>query len=145
MRYNCNNNGRCSCGYKNNQNDKNEDNCNYVDISYRIKNHNHEYLSSTDYAKDNECVRHNHRIAGMTGPAIECGNSHVHKIEGRTDTFCDHYHDLCDTTGPAIYLPDGKHIHLVKGKTACADGHYHDYYFTTLVEDPTNVPKYKDC
>ncbi|MFW2487970.1 YmaF family protein [Clostridium chromiireducens] len=110
-----------------------------------VKNHNHEFLSSTDYAKDKECIIHNHRIAGVTGPAIRCGNSHVHKIETFTDTFCGHFHSVCDTTGPAISLPGGKHIHLVKGETSVNDGHDHDYFFTTLIEDPTNVPNDKDC
>jgi hypothetical protein len=110
-----------------------------------IKNHNHEFLSSTDYEKDDERVIHNHRIAGTTGPAIKCGKSHVHKIKVLTDTFDDHFHGICDTTGPAIFLPGGKHIHLVKGETTCNDGHQHDFYFTTLIEDPTNVPEDKKC
>lgn len=116
-----------------------EENC------YKVKCHNHEFLSSTDYKKDDECVVHNHRIAGVTGPPIECGKSHVHKIAVLTDTFCDHFHKICDTTGPALFLPGGKHIHLLKGTTEEADGHVHDYYFTTLIEDPTNVPEDKKC
>ena len=114
-----------------------EENC------YKVKCHNHEFLSSTDYEKDYECVVHNHRIAGVTGPPIEAGKSHVHKIAVLTDTFGDHFHKICDTTGPALFLPGGKHIHLLKGTTEEAD--VHDYYFTTLIEDPTNVPEDKKC
>lgn len=129
---NCNE--RCS-----RENNENKQNC------YNVKNHNHEFLSSTDYEKDDECVEHNHRIAGVTGPPIRCGKSHVHKIAVFTDTFDDHFHKICDTTGQALYIQDGKHIHLLKGTTEEADGHDHDYYFTTLIEDPTNVPEDKKC
>ncbi|WP_099716597.1 MULTISPECIES: YmaF family protein [unclassified Clostridium] len=110
-----------------------------------IKNHNHEFLSSTDYKEDDECVIHNHRIAGVTGPPIKYGKSHIHKVNEFTDTFDDHFHGICDTTGPAIELPGGKHIHLVKGKTTVNDGHQHDYYFATLIQDPSNVPEDKGC
>lgn len=112
---------------------------------YKIKNHNHEFLSSTDYEEDDEGVEHNHRIAGVTGPPIKCGKSHVHKVDELTDTFGDHFHKICDTTGPALFLKGGKHIHLLKGTTSVADNHDHDYYFTTLIEDPSNVPEDKKC
>jgi len=112
---------------------------------YRVKNHNHEFVSSTDYAKDEDCEVHNHRIAGVTGPPIRYDQSHIHRINVLTDTFDDHFHRISDITGPALYLPDGKHIHLVKGETSRNDGHDHDYYFTTLIEDPTNVPENRNC
>jgi hypothetical protein len=137
VRYNRNNYNRSERCYERNDN--------YVEICYKIKNHNHEFLSSTDYEEDDEGVRHNHRIAGTTGPAIKCGESHIHKIETLTDTFDDHFHGICDTTGPAIYLSGGKHIHLVKGQTTCNDGHRHDYFFVTLIEDPSSVPGDKEC
>lgn len=140
MGYNYNESVRCS---KKNDEYKENDKCkeNY----YKVKNHNHEFESSTDYEEDDECVLHNHRIAGVTGPPIKCGKSHIHKVEVFTDTFGDHFHKICDTTGPALYLPGGKHIHLLKGTTTVADGHDHDYYFTTLIEDPTSIPEKKDC
>ena len=122
-------------------NDKKE----YDEKYYKIKNHNHEFESSTDYEEDDEGELHNHRIAGVTGPPIKYGKTHIHKVAEFTDTFGDHFHEICDTTGPAIYLPGGKHIHLVKGRTTVADGHQHDYFFTTLIEDPTNVPEDKKC
>ncbi len=111
----------------------------------RVLNHNHEFLSSTDYAEDDNREFHNHRIAGVTGAAIKYGDSHVHKIEVITDTFEDHFHGICDTTGPAINISGGKHIHLVNGETTCNDEHSHDYYFTTLIEDPSNTPDDKEC
>lgn len=121
----------------------NVNNCNTQGTSGAIvRNHNHEFLSSTDY--DGE-IEHNHRIAGVTGPAIRQGMSHVHKIEEYTDTFGDHYHKICDTTGPAIYISKDKHIHLIKGETTFDAGHDHDYYFTTLIEDPSNVPEKGKC
>ncbi|OOM77380.1 YmaF family protein [Clostridium puniceum] len=119
-----------------------KENDEYEEHHYKVKNHNHEFESSTDYF---EGVVHNHRIAGVTGPPIEYGKSHVHKIAVLTDTFGDHFHKICDTTGPALFLPGGKHIHLVKGETTFDAGHDHDYYFATLIEDPTNVPKDKKC
>jgi hypothetical protein len=137
VKYNNNNSNKNKCNYKNDK-DYNE-NC------YMIKKHNHEFESSTDYEEDDECVLHNHRIAGVTGPPIKYGKTHIHKVAEFTDTFDDHFHEICDTTGPAIYLPGGKHIHLLMGKTTVADGHQHDYYFYTLIEDPTSVPENKKC
>lgn len=107
---------------------------------YEFKCHNHEFVASTNYECDDDGNEHNHRIAGMTGPPIRNGLSHVHKIEEVTDTFDDHNHRVCDTTGPAIFISNNKHVHLVKGETSCNDGHDHDYFFTTLIEDPSNVP-----
>ena len=127
----------------NNNNNNNRHHC-PKESNVCIENHNHEFLSSTDYEED-EGVLHNHRIAGVTGPPIQHGKSHIHKINVFTDTFGDHFHGVCDNTGPALYLPGGKHIHLLKGTTAIADGHDHDYYFTTLIEDPTNVPEDRKC
>ena len=132
------------CNHKNSGHKSNENRDNLI-----VKNHNHEFLSSTDYEKDDECVEHNHRIAGVTGPPIKCGKSHVHKLSELTDTFKDHFHKVCDTTGEALYIPGGKgkHIHLIKGTTGPGDDnkHVHDYYFTTLIEDPTNVPEDRKC
>lgn len=110
-----------------------------------VRPHNHEFSTSTDYARDDENRIHNHRVAGVTGPAIPRGNTHVHKVKANTDTFIDHHHEICDYTEGAIYLPSGKHFHIVKGKTSCNDGHDHEYYFITSLEDPTNVPKPRRC
>lgn len=115
------------------------------ECKYEVESHNHEFQTSTDYKRDDEGKKHNHRISCVTGPAMKYGKSHIHKIKTFTDTFGDHYHEVCDTTGQAIYLPGGKHIHLVKGETGVSEGHYHDYYFTTDVEDPSEVPEKDKC
>lgn len=98
--------------------------------------HNHEFQSTSD-----QSMKHSHRIAGVSGPPIKSGKSHVHRVEVFVDTFGNHYHEISDTTGPALYLNSGKHIHLLEGATSYDDGHEHDYYFITLIEDPINVPK----
>lgn len=108
---------------------------------YKRETHNHEFQSSTDYEKDNEGMEHSHRIAGVTGPSIRYGQSHVHRTNVLIDTSTDHYHEISDTTGPALYLNGRKHVHLLRGTTTYDDGHTHNYYFTTLIEDPTNVPE----
>ena len=134
-------------GCNNNNNRRNSNENNQCRENSRVINHNHEFLSSTDYEKDAEGVEHNHRIAGVTGPPIVRGKSHVHNIAVFTDTFDDHFHKICDTTGPALYLPDGKHVHLLKGTTDVADenNHDHDYFFTTLIQAPSNVPEDRKC
>lgn len=134
---NCNANNRNSNTYGRNYR---ANNVSPANNSYENRDHNHEFVTSTNYECDDNCNKHNHRIAGVTGPAIRSGLSHVHKIEACTDTFCDHNHKICDTTGPAIFISNEKHVHLVKGVTSCDDCHDHEYYFTTLIEDPSNVP-----
>lgn len=101
--------------------------------------HVHEFEGSTRFAEEG-AARHNHRFAGVTGEAIYCKNTHVHKIITNTD-FTNHYHKICICTGPAIYIGGGKHIHLVKGYTTFVDGHVHGFIFTTLIEAPTERGK----
>lgn len=125
----------------NNYGDYNKQNDQYQEQSYKTEIHNHEVQSSTDYEKGDERMEHSHHIAGVTGPSIRYGQSHVHKINIFIDTSVDHYHEISDTTGPALYLNGRKHVHLLKGPTTYDDGHKHNYYFTTLIEDPTNVPE----
>lgn len=131
-----NNNNSCGCYHKENK---------HEEKSYKVKCHNHEFEASTDFERDDEGRIHNHRIAGVTGPAIKCGKTHVHKVNEVTDTFDDHFHGICETTGPAIYLPSGKHFHVISGSTTVSDGHKHDFYFITQVEDVTNVPEDDKC
>lgn len=133
MENNYNNNGSY-----NNQNDQNGQNQNQ---SNKRETHNHEFQSSADYAKDDEGMEHSHHIAGVTGPSIKYGQSHVHKVNVFIDTSSDHYHEINGTTGPALYVNGRKHVHLLRGTTTYDDGHKHDYYFITLVEDPTSIPK----
>lgn len=129
--------------YNNNYHNDNYDNDNYDndnDCCYKkydeCQRHVHEFLGSTRFAEEND-ERHNHRFAGVTGEAIRCGKSHVHKIKEENTDFFDHYHEICDVTGPAIPVGGGKHVHLVKGRTSCNDGHSHEYIFATLIEAPT--------
>lgn len=96
--------------------------------------HVHEFLGSTKIA-EKSTDPHNHRFAGVTGEAIYCGGSHVHKIRTTTD-FYDHYHSICTTTGPAVDVGNGKHVHLAKDTTTTNDGHAHDFIFATLIEKP---------
>lgn len=119
----------------------NKQNNQHQDESNKRESHNHEFQSNVDYEKDNEGMEHSHRIAGVTGPSIRYGQSHVHKVAAFIDTSTDHYHEISDTTGPALYLNGRKHVHLLKGTTSYDDGHTHNYYFTTLIEDPTSVPE----
>lgn len=110
----------------------------YSNCSKKGYHHNHELLTSTRYT-GSYVHRHNHRTAGVTGDAIKCGNSHVHKVHLYTDTIGNHFHEISDVTSKAIYLPNGKHIHILKGATTSSDGHTHNYYFTTLIDDPAEI------
>ena len=127
-------------------------NCNNNQYDYENSNksrnkgqqtHVHEYQGSTMFAEEDE-DRHNHRFAGVTGEAIRRGNSHVHKLATNTD-FLDHHHEICDTTGPAIDVGDGKHVHFVEGYTTVRDGHRHEYVFATLIASPTVDEDDSDC
>ncbi len=113
---NCSNNSNDSCRHKE-------------------QTHVHEYTGSTIIASE-DCSVHNHRFAGVTGEAIPYRNSHVHKLQTNTD-FYDHFHEICDTTGPAIPVGNGRHVHFVKGRTSDEDDHTHKYMFATLIESPT--------
>jgi hypothetical protein len=97
----------------------------------RFRQHVHEFLGSTRLAEN----PHNHRFAGVSGPAIPRGRSHVHRIETLTDST-DHVHRIEDFTGEAIEVGDGRHVHFVRGRTSFDDGHEHSYIFATLIENP---------
>ncbi|WP_461613221.1 YmaF family protein [Clostridium sp. Marseille-QA1073] len=99
--------------------------------------HVHEFLGSDKFAEQGN-DRHNHRFAGVTGPVIPMGNSHVHAILTNTDFFSNHYHGIDVVTGPAVAVGNGKHIHLVTGVTTLNDGHIHHFIFTTLIESPSS-------
>lgn len=104
----------------------NKQNDQYQQQSYERKGHNHEFQSSVNYEKDDEGMEHSHRTAGVTGPAIKYGQSHVHKIYVLTDTSGDHYHEISNTTSTDLYLNGKKHIHILRGSTTYDDGHKHD-------------------
>jgi len=105
--------------------------------SNSCQTHTHEFLGSVKLAEQGE-DRHNHRFAGVTGPVIPMGNSHVHAILTNTDFFSNHYHGIDVVTGPAINIGNGKHIHLATGTTTLDDGHIHNFIFTTLIENPSS-------
>lgn len=94
--------------------------------------HVHEFVGSTQINDG-----HNHRFAGVSGPAILTNSSHVHRIAVRTDFYEDHVHRLNRLTGRAIDVGGGRHIHFViNGLVTLADGHRHPYRVATLIDDP---------
>ncbi|MDM5189427.1 YmaF family protein [Bacillus sp. DX4.1] len=99
-----------------------------------IQTHVHEFIASTKLAEEGD-DRHNHRFAGVTSEVIPKGNSHVHAIFVNTDFF-NHHHEVAITTGPAIFIGNGKHIHFIKGTTTLDDDHVHELEFTTLIDRP---------
>ncbi|RAP73700.1 YmaF family protein [Paenibacillus montanisoli] len=102
----------------------------------RAQRHDHEFEGSTKLAEEGD-DRHNHRFAGVSGPAIKRGSSHVHEIDLTRTDFFGHFHQLKKiTTGPAIKVGNGKHVHFVKGATTLADGHVHQFNFATLIDSP---------
>lgn len=138
----CNNSNHCKCDDCDICNHCNCCKCNNCDICNEDENmfiHVHEYESSVKLAEE-EDDRHNHRVAGVTGPAIQIDNgaNHVHRINNDNTDFFDHFHKLCVTTGPAIPISGapGKHIHLVFGNTTVVDDHFHMFLFTTQINAP---------
>lgn len=97
--------------------------------------HTHEFLGSTKIAEIEEDP-HNHRFAGVTGEAIPIPGSHIHKVKTNTDFYENHFHMICDETGPAIPVCEGRHIHFVKGRTTENDDHRHEFIFATLIDNP---------
>lgn len=97
--------------------------------------HVHEILGSTLVAGIcDDC--HNHRFATVSGEAIPCDGSHVHKIKFRTDFYENHYHEFEGTSGPAIDVGDGRHIHFAKACTSNQKGHKHKFRVATLIDNP---------
>lgn len=99
--------------------------------------HTHEYEGSVKIAEPKEDP-HNHRFACVTGEAIltSDGRSHFHKLNNRTDFYEDHFHKMCDVTGPAIPVGNDRHVHFVDGDTTINDGHQHEFQFATLIDNP---------
>lgn len=99
--------------------------------------HVHEILGSTLIAERcNDC--HNHRFATVSGEAIRSGNSHVHRIKFKTDSYEGHFHEFEGTSGPAIPIPgsDGRHVHFATAFTKEADGHKHEFRVASLIDNP---------
>ena len=59
--------------------------------------HVHEIIGITETIV-NGCEGHNHRIATVSGEAIETCNNHVHEVIFRTDFADGHYHEFCGTS-----------------------------------------------
>lgn len=116
--------------------DKCKDKCDCCKDRER-EQHVHEILGSTLVAERcRDC--HNHRFATVSGEAIRSGNSHVHKIKFRTDSYEGHYHEFEGTSGPAIPIPgsDGRHVHFATAFTKEADGHKHEFRVASLIDNP---------
>lgn len=103
-------------------------------VCEKKQRHVHEFLGSTRLA-ELEDDPHNHRFAGVSGPAIPGPCGHVHEIKTNTDFF-DHFHVICVITGPPIPVGKDRHVHFVKAITSCNDGHVHELIFATLIEAP---------
>ncbi|MDF2505440.1 YmaF family protein [Clostridium sp.] len=101
----------------------------------RNQTHDHEFLGSTMLAELEEDP-HNHRFAGVSGPAIQVTGGHVHKIKARTDFYENHYHEIVATSGLPIDVGNGRHVHFVEAETTEEDDHYHNLIFATLIENP---------
>lgn len=112
--------------------DKCKDCC---DKCKETEQHVHEILGSTQLAN---CCKdaHNHRFATVSDIAMKSGNSHVHKIKFRTDSYDGHWHEFEGTSGPAIPVGDGRHVHFAKAFTTERDGHKHEFRVAALIENP---------
>lgn len=97
--------------------------------------HVHEFIGSTIVAERCEDC-HNHRFATVSEEAIATCDSHVHRIQFRTDSHDGHFHEFCGTSSPAIWVGDGRHVHFAKACTESADGHVHQFRAASLIDDP---------
>jgi len=104
---------------------------NYYKRSHR--RHVHEFTGSVMFAGRGP-ERHNHRVAGVSSPAIPIHGDHIHIVSTRTDFVDGHYHKIRVRTSGAIDVGYGKHVHLIYGTTSFDDGHYHRFRFASLVE-----------
>jgi len=117
-----------------------------------VQEHNHEFLGSVMLSNppDRPELVHNHRFAGVTGPAIPTKDSHVHILCTDSDFFFNHFHSVEAITGPAIPIfdQDGNpigHVHGASGTTSCNFFHDHEFRVATLIQNPigpmTHPPK----
>lgn len=105
--------------------------------------HVHEIIGITE-TNVGCCEGHNHRIATVSGEAIEDRGSHVHEVTFRTDFADGHFHEFSGTSEPATYVGEGKHVHYVNAETDCADGHSHRFQLASLIEEPTTFEDDED-
>lgn len=105
--------------------------------------HVHEFYGSTelDAPQGHTELLHNHRFTGMSGPAIQTAQGHIHEIVTGTDFYFNHYHFIRMYTGPSIPVYDDNgnhigHIHSFIGMTTINFMHDHKIKGTTLIENP---------
>ena len=125
------NRNNCRCREREDSRDRDRNNC----CNREREQHVHEILGSTLIAERCEDP-HNHRFATVSGEAIRSGNSHVHKIKFRTDSYDGHFHEFEGTSDPAIFVGDGKHIHFASAFTRESDGHKHEFKVASLIDTP---------
>lgn len=108
-----------------------------------FQTHVHEFLGSTMLAApiDFPELVHNHRFAGVTGPALLTNESHFHVISGNSDFFTSHFHNVDLVTGPPIQLFNAEgipigHIHVIASTTSINLDHAHNFIGTTLIQNP---------
>lgn len=107
-------------------------------VNVKEQQHTHEYTGGSELAAPDVSLLHNHRLAGVTGEAIQLPDgNHVHNLQGATDFTKGHFHTIAERTGPAIPTGDGRHVHYAKGETSFDGEHLHGYKFATLIDDPT--------
>lgn len=109
----------------------------------QVQEHVHEFQGSVmlDNPPDSPELVHNHRFAGITGPAIPSKDSHFHIICTNTDFFFNHFHALEVMTGLAIPIRDQDgniigHVHGASGTTSCNFFHDHEFRVATLIQNP---------
>ncbi|CUH96881.1 hypothetical protein P22_2993 [Propionispora sp. 2/2-37] len=97
-----------------------------VDQDDRHMIHVHTFNTEADVA-----CEHQHIIQAVTGPARDSGNSHVHRVRGRTSFLSEgaegHWHWFDVVSGPAIAMPEDTHTHFIDGETSYNDGHSHTF------------------
>lgn len=105
----------------------------HCEIIIPERTHVHEFTGSTRFNENGPL--HNHRFAGVSGPAIPTGISHVHLIRTNTDNT-NHFHQINVYSGPAIPVGNNRHVHFVTGRTSFVLGHDHRFINATLIEEP---------
>lgn len=130
MSNNCNSENGCNCR---------REGCGDCESSWgrcrECEQHVHELVGSTLVAERGRDT-HNHRFATVSGEALACGDSHVHRVTFRTDSFDGHWHEFSNVTSPAIWVGDGRHVHFAKAETTSRDGHTHFFRVASLIDNP---------
>lgn len=108
-----------------------------------FQEHNHEVLGSVMLGAppDSPELLHNHRFAGVTGPAKSVPGGHVHVLCTDTDFFFNHFHSVEVFTGLPILVKDAEnnilgHVHGFSGVTSCNFNHDHNFRGVTLLQNP---------